>query len=103
MTALEGLEGQIGHHKILRVRLCYPNEGWVTMTGVDGQQILATPDKYFGAKMEDATRKLNEGQYKRAAMLFSSALDIAPEDKEANRGLVEAHKGIKLLMMCDTL
>ena len=39
VTALEGLEGRLGHSSILRVRLGYPNDGWVTMTGVDGQQI----------------------------------------------------------------
>eukprot|EP01052_Picozoa_sp_SAG31_P058853 SAG31_NODE_18214_length_643_cov_1.141544_1_plen_38_part_10 len=32
-------------------------------------------------------------------MLFSAALDVDNDDAEANRGLIEAHKGIKLLMM----
>ena len=60
---------------------------------------MAAPEKFLAAKMSEATGKLNTGEYKRAAMLFSAALDISPEDKEANRGLVESHKGIKLLMM----
>lgn len=42
LTVIEGLEGQMGHNTILRVRF---DRGWVTMRGVDGQQIIGPPDR----------------------------------------------------------
>ena len=96
LTVIEGLEGQMGHNTILRVRF---DRGWVTMRGVDGQQIIGPPDSFVEVKMKDAVNKLQNGEYKKAAMVFSAVLERQPEHAEANAGLKEAHKGIKFLMM----
>eukprot|EP01043_Picozoa_sp_COSAG02_P016836 COSAG02_NODE_749_length_17699_cov_13.252727_7_plen_588_part_00 len=96
LTVIEGLEGQMGHNTILRVRF---DRGWVTMRGVDGQQIIGPPDSFVEVKMKEAVSKLQNGEYKKAAMVFSAVLERVPDHAEANAGLKEAHKGIKFLMM----
>ncbi len=96
LTVIEGLEGQMGHNTILRVRF---DRGWVTMRGVDGQQIIGPPDSFVEVKMKEAVTKLQNGEYKKAAMVFSAVLERVPDHAEANAGLKEAHKGIKFLMM----
>ena len=107
---LEGLEGSMGHNSILRVRY---EKGWVTMRGVDGNKILGPvrdpwhcrlspsppacvlifgvrwqPNAMADAKMEEAIKKLQQGEYKKAAMVFSKVCAVlcCPARVEANFG-----------------
>ena len=49
------------------------------MRGVDGQQIIGPPDSFVEVKMKEAVSKLQNGEYKKAAMVFSAVLERVPD------------------------